>query len=123
MRISPQAASMLAGVGFRGSELAGPIVLHVAPGEPVADHLSVDEPLTQVDSADFALVAVDVDHLDANSLPEHFAGEILAGLCPKRLALLGGVDPREPDLVLRFNPSRTVSVSPSAIATTRPVSS
>jgi len=61
IRLSPQAAAMLAGVGFYGGELSGLVVLRVPPGEAVLDHFEVDEPLAQVDAAHLAMIPVYTD--------------------------------------------------------------
>jgi hypothetical protein len=69
IRINPQAAPVLARVGFRGRELSRLVVLGIAPSETVGDHFHVDEPIVKIDAPHFPLVAVDVDHLDADGLP------------------------------------------------------
>jgi hypothetical protein len=109
--------------GFRGCERAGFVVGHVPPRKAVADHFHVDEARAQVDAANFALVAVDVDDLDADRLAEHFVSKILLRLDPERLVPFSGASiPASQILCCTLSASRMVSVSPSAIFTTLPVS-
>ena len=68
MKISPQAALMLAGFGFRGGKLSRFVVLRVSPREAVGHHLHVDEAVAQVDAADLTLVPINVGQLDAHGL-------------------------------------------------------
>jgi hypothetical protein len=61
----PRVRAWRRGLALRGRELAGPVVPDVAPGEPVADHLQIDEAVPEVDAADRAVVAVN-SHSDAS---------------------------------------------------------
>lgn len=81
---------MLAGVSFRSGKLTGSIVLGISPGEPVADHLHVDEAIAQVNAADLALIPVRVDDLHADVLAENFVSQPSAVPCCRTADLFLG---------------------------------
>jgi hypothetical protein len=102
IRVRPQATEFLSGLALSVGEFAGFVVSDIAPGEAVADHFQVDEAVPKIDATDLAPVSVDIHDLDANDLAEHFGGQVLPGFGPERLALFGGVDAMQADLVLHF---------------------
>ena len=73
---------MLAGVGFRGGELAWLVVSHISPRETVADHFHVDEALAQKDAPHFPVIPVDVDDLDADVWLNTFPASASRALVP-----------------------------------------
>lgn len=73
----------------------------------MTDHLHVDESVTEVDAAPFAVVTVDIDHLDADGLAEDLFGEILARLCVESLPLLGRVNSGQSNLAPRLQSNAT----------------
>lgn len=99
---STQPAPMLAGVRLGGREFPRPVEPHVPPSKALADLLKVDEAVTNENPSDLSAAAVHVDHLDADDLAEHFGGQVLPRFCPERLALFGGVDAVQADLVLHI---------------------
>jgi hypothetical protein len=106
---------MVAGILLGGRELPGLVIPHVTPGEAIADHLQVDEAFAKVDASDLALVAVDVDHVDADDLAEHLLAQRLPGPIAERLAFLGRVVvPDSNPIIQRRRPVNDPAVENSA---------
>ncbi len=113
MGVGPQAVPVPVGVVLERPELVPLVVGDVAPCQPSADHLGVDQLASDRHTGDHAPVAVLVDLLDRHGLVGDQIGEGFPGDGAESLLSLRGVDPVEPHLhltVLGVQPGEGVTI-------------